>query len=163
MKELIQQLSSFNLWANQLMVEAVKTLPVEKQLQTIPSSFESLQKTIIHMWDAESIWWQRLKLSERIDIPSTTFAGNTSEAGDQLIQLDRQWNDWISGAQEHILKHVFLYQNSKREQFKQPIYQMLLHLFNHNTYHRGQLVNMLRQLNIEKIPQTDFIVWARKR
>jgi len=51
----------------------------------------------------------------------------------------------------------------KGEHFKQPIYKMLLHVFNHGTYHRGQIVNMLRQLGIEKIPQTDFIVWSRKR
>jgi uncharacterized damage-inducible protein DinB len=40
---------------------------------------------------------------------------------------------------------------------------MLLHLFNHNTYHRGQLVTMLRQLGMDKIPATDFIVWSRKK
>ncbi|MBD0288544.1 MAG: DNA polymerase, partial [Flavisolibacter sp.] len=42
-------------------------------------------------------------------------------------------------------------------------YQMLLHLFNHGTYHRGQLVNMLRQLEVSPIPQTDFIVWSRRK
>jgi uncharacterized damage-inducible protein DinB len=40
---------------------------------------------------------------------------------------------------------------------------MLLHLFNHGTYHRGQLVTMLRELGIEKIPPTDFIVWSRRK
>jgi uncharacterized damage-inducible protein DinB len=40
---------------------------------------------------------------------------------------------------------------------------MLLHLFNHGTYHRGQLVNQLRQLGIAKIPPTDFIIWSRKK
>jgi uncharacterized damage-inducible protein DinB len=40
---------------------------------------------------------------------------------------------------------------------------MMLHVFNHGTYHRGQLVNMLRQLGIEKIPPTDFSVWSKKK
>jgi uncharacterized damage-inducible protein DinB len=40
---------------------------------------------------------------------------------------------------------------------------MLLHVFNHGTYHRGQLVTMLRQLGIENIPATDFIVWSREK
>jgi uncharacterized damage-inducible protein DinB len=62
-----------------------------------------------------------------------------------------------------MLDHVFQYYNSKREYFKQPIFQMLLHVFNHGTYHRGQLVNMLRQLAVEKIPQTDFIVFSRTK
>jgi uncharacterized damage-inducible protein DinB len=41
------------------------------------------------------------------------------------------------------------------------VVDVFLHVLNHGTYHRGQLVNMLRQLGIEKIPQTDFIVWSR--
>ena len=40
---------------------------------------------------------------------------------------------------------------------------MLLHLFNHQTFHRGQLVTMLRQNGIEKIPATDFIVFSRTK
>ncbi|MGZ3851281.1 MAG: DinB family protein [Flavisolibacter sp.] len=40
---------------------------------------------------------------------------------------------------------------------------MLLHAFNHGTYHRGQLVNMLRQLGVDKIPGTDFIAWSRRK
>jgi uncharacterized damage-inducible protein DinB len=61
------------------------------------------------------------------------------------------------------LDHVFQYYNTKRELFKDPTWQMLLQVFNHGSYHRGQLVNMLRQLGVEKIPQTDFIVWGRKK
>ncbi len=79
----------------------------------------------------------------------------------QLLQQNKQWYNWIEPAQEHGLQHEFIYQNTKREQFKQPVYQMLTHVFNHGTYHRGQLVTMLRELGVEKIPATDFIVWSR--
>jgi uncharacterized damage-inducible protein DinB len=85
------------------------------------------------------------------------------ELSQALLLQNKLWNEWISGNQEYMLQHVFQYQNSKREQFKQPVYQMLLHLFNHGTYHRGQLVNLLRQLGVEKIPATDFIIWSRKQ
>jgi len=163
MKELLQQFSAYNVWANRLLLEAINNLPAEKQTQTVQSSFNSLQKTVVHMWDAESIWWQRLKLSERILRASDSFNGTFSEAAANLLQQNKQWNEWVMNAQEHMLQHSFIYQNSKREQFKQPVYQMLLHLFNHNTYHRGQLVIMLRQVGVENIPATDFIVWSRKK
>jgi uncharacterized damage-inducible protein DinB len=78
------------------------------------------------------------------------------------LQQNRQWTVWISNSQEHMFQHEFIYLNLKKEQFKQPVYQVLVHVFNHGTYHRGQLVTMLRQLGIEKIPQTDYIVWSRK-
>jgi uncharacterized damage-inducible protein DinB len=162
MKELILQLSGYHTWANQQLIDIIQQLPGEKQTQTVASSFDSLLKTVIHLWDAESIWWQRLKLSERILIPSETFNGNFNEAANQLLQQNRQWTQWISNAQEHMFQHEFIYLNLKKEQFKQPVYQVLVHVFNHGTYHRGQLVTMLRQLGIEKIPQTDYIVWSRK-
>jgi uncharacterized damage-inducible protein DinB len=163
MKELLQQLAAYNIWANALLMEILKKLPGELHQKEIPSSFNSLEKTVLHMWNAESIWWQRIKLQERIIGPMDNFNGKMEDAIEGLILQNKQWNEWINKAKEHHLQHVFQYQNFKREQFKQPIYQMLIHLFNHGTYHRGQIVNMLRQLGVEKIPQTDFIVWSRKK
>jgi uncharacterized damage-inducible protein DinB len=163
MKEILLPLASYNVWANGLLIDTIRLLPEEKTTETIISSFDSLLKTLLHMWDAESIWWQRMKLSEKIIVPSADFNGNITEVIQNLQQLDKQWLEWIQSVQERMFQHEFIYQNAKREQFKQPLYQMLLHLFNHNTYHRGQLVTMLRQLGIEKLPQTDFIVWSRKK
>lgn len=162
MKEILQQLAQYNIWANQLLTTAINNLPQEIHHKEVASSFPSLYRTILHMWDAENIWWQRMKLQERINRPSDSFTGTMQEACAELLQQNKEWNAWINSTQERQLDHVFQYQNMKGEQFKQPIYQMLLHMFNHGTYHRGQLVTMLRQLGVEKIPATDFIVWSRR-
>ncbi len=162
MKELLLQYAAYNVWANQQLLTVINSLPPEKQTTTVIGSFDSLHKTVLHLWDAEYIWWQRLKLQERINRPSDTFEGSTQEASQMLLQQNSQWHEWLQNAPEHTLQHVFHYQNTKREQFKQPVYQMLLHMFNHGTYHRGQLVTMLRQLGVEKLPATDFIVWSRR-
>lgn len=163
MKEILKQMATYNQWANKKLADILLALPEEKLHENLPSSFASLHKTLLHMWDAGSIWWQRMKLQERVNIPSYNFNGNTTDIVHAILQLNQQWLDWINAASEPSLDHVFAYYNSKRELFKQPVFQMLVHVFNHETYHRGQLVNMLRQLKIEKIPQTDFIVWARRK
>jgi uncharacterized damage-inducible protein DinB len=163
MKEILTQLSAYNIWANQLLLDVINRLPEEKQKQEVPSSFRSLYTTLLHMYDAECIWWQRMKLQERINIPSETFNGDLKELGNGLLHQNRQWQEWITNSNEHQLQHVFHYQNTKKEQFKQPVYQMLIHVFNHGTYHRGQLVNILRQLGVEKISRTDFIDWSRRK
>ena len=163
MKEILTQLSAYNVWANQLLLHVINQLPEEKQKQEVPSSFKSLYATLLHMFDAESIWWQRMKLQERVDIPSESFNGDLKELGNSLLHQNRLWHEWIANANTHQLEHVFHYHNLKKEQFKQPIYQMLIHVFNHGTYHRGQLVNILRQLGVEKIPRTDFIDWSRRK
>jgi uncharacterized damage-inducible protein DinB len=163
MKELLQQFAAYNIWANQKILEIILPLPEEKQKQEMPSSFKSIYDTVLHIWNAESIWWQRMKLEERIIFPAENFKGNMQEMVNELLQQNRKWKDWIDNATDAALDHVFQYYTTKRELFKQPVYQMILHVFNHGTYHRGQLINMLRQLRIEKLPQTDFIVWSRRK
>ena len=164
MKDLLKQYAAFNIWANQKLTELILTLPEEMQQRELPSSFTSIHRTIFHMWDAESIWWQRMKLHERIVRPSDNFKNaSTRDVVNGLLNQNKQWEDWVNNATELSIAHVFQYQTFDKETFKQPIYQMLLHVFNHGTYHRGQLVNMLRQLGVEKIPPTDFILWSRKK
>jgi uncharacterized damage-inducible protein DinB len=163
MKELLSQLAAYNIWANRRLLDIILSLPEEKQMQELPSSFKSLFATALHMWDAESAWWQRMKLQEHIIRPSENFKGDMKDVANGLLMQNQQWHDWVKSATDPMLDHVFQYYSTKSELFKQPVYQMLLHVFNHGTYHRGQLVNMLRQLGVEKIPQTDFIIWSRKK
>lgn len=161
MKELLKQYAAFNSWANQQLFTVIQSLPAEQYTREIPSSFNSLLRTILHMWDAESIWWQRLKLQERIIRPSDNTSLGLADAITGLQHQSKQWEEWISNASELSIDHVFQYETFDKVQFKQPTWQMLLHVLNHGTYHRGQLVNMLRQLGVTRIPATDFILWSR--
>jgi uncharacterized damage-inducible protein DinB len=163
MKEILQQYASYNIWANQKLAELIQPLSDEVLHASLLSSFSTIHFTLLHMWDAESIWWQRMKLQEVIIAPSSSFKGTTIDVSTALLHQNKLWETWVKNASVAALDHVFMYQTTKREQFKQPIYQMILHVFNHGTYHRGQLVNMLRQAGIQKIPQTDFIIWSRKK
>ena len=161
MKQLLQQYAAYNIWANKKLIERTNQLSEEQVNKEIVSSFSSIYKTFLHMMDVESIWWQRLKLAEHVEFPGEKFTGNFDELSTKLLQLSRQWFEWIESANDVNLLHVFAYQNSKKEHFKQPVYEILLHLFNHQAYHRGQIVTMFRQLGIDKIPATDFIVFSR--
>jgi len=163
MKEILQQSAAYTIWANQKIFDCIANLTEEQTDQEITSSFSSLRKTIVHMWDAESIWWQRIKLVEKIERSSEGFTGGFQELIKQVNHQSMLWKDWVDNATETQLLHVFFYRNSKREEFKQPVYELLLHLMNHGTYHRGQLVTMLRQLGVEKIPSTDFSTFCRKK
>lgn len=163
MKELLKQYAAYNVWASQRILDVIMALPEEKYLAEVPSSYNSLYKTIYHMWDAESIWWQRLKLQEHIARPSDNTSATMQDVVSGLIQQSKQWEEWVSNASDLSLDHVFQYQTTKREVIKMPVYQMIHHVFNHGSYHRGQLINMLRQLGADKLPSTDFSVWTRGR
>ncbi len=161
MKELLRRYAAYTIWANQKLFDCIRDLPEEQLDREIISSFSSIRKTMLHMWDAESGWWQRMKMQERIVFPNEFFKGTMQELASGLLQQSKQWEEWVAGASDLSLEHVFQYQNTKREVFKMPVYQMVHHVFNHGTYHRGQLVNMLRQLGTDKIPSTDFSTWTR--
>ncbi len=161
MKEILQKMAAYNVWANQKIINCILQQEEALWYQQTPSSFDSLYKTILHMWDAESAWWQRVKLHERIIIQSQNFEQSFKDAGNGLIQQGTQWQEWVKAASDLALLHVFQYQNIKGQQFKPPVYEVLQHVFNHATFHRGQLVTMLRQLGVSDIPQTDFANWCR--
>jgi uncharacterized damage-inducible protein DinB len=160
MKELFQQYVAYNFWATKLLTDLIKELPDEKINATVTSSFPSLYKTVQHMWLAEEVWWKRLKLMENFTIESEKFEGSFIELVGEMQKQSKLWIDWINNCTEALLQHVFAYIRNKKEE-KLPTYKMILHVHNHATYHRGQLVTMLRQLGIEKIPSTDFSAYCR--
>ena len=162
MKQLLQQYAAYNIWANKKIIETANLLSEGQINKEIVSSFPSVYKTVLHLMEVENVWWERLKLVERTTL-SGWFTGTFDELSKKWIELSMQWHNWIQNANDANISHVFAYQNSKKEHFKQPVYEMLLHLFNHQTFHRGQLITMFRQLGIDKIPPTDFIVFSRSK
>src|SRR5687767_9090558 len=122
MKELLEQYATYNIWANQKLAELIQSLPEPILKQPIVSSFTTIHATLLHMWDAESIWWQRMKLQEVINVPSTSFKGTTTDVSTSLLHQNKLWETWVKNSSVAAIDHVFLYQNSRKEQFKQPIY-----------------------------------------
>lgn len=163
MKELLLSYARFNAWANEQLLQAVLTLPEEQWSREVPSSFPSLRKTLLHVIDSESIWWQRIQLQEKIVRPSDSFGGDGAAIAQALRRIDQQWLDFVQKSGEHMFSHEFIYFDLRKQQQKSRVSDVLLHLFNHGTYHRGQLVTMLRQLGVTTIPATDYILWTRRK
>jgi len=163
MKELLLQMAKYNLWANKRIIDVMLKLDDEKLDKEIENSFPSLRATAYHIWGAEFLWLQRLQLTEQPVYMPYIFKGTFEEACNAWQQtsqvlidfIERQYND-------KALEHVFQYYNMEKQSFKNAVYEALQHVFNHSTYHRGQLVTMLRQVGVEKIPATDFTAFLRK-
>lgn len=164
MKELLQQYAEYNVWANKKMIDAMLKLEGGLADKEITSSFPSIRATVFHTWSAEFIWLQRLQLAEHPVWLAGDYQGTFGEAcGDwqkvsaALVQfVEKQFDD-------KAFTHVLQYYDLKKNSHKTPVFQVLQHVFNHSTYHRGQLVTMLRQVGATEIPGTDFIAFARKK
>lgn len=110
---------------------------------------------------AENIWLQRLNLVENPvwlddnDQPTSELCDMWLEISKDLIAFtEKQFDD-------HSFTHVFQFYRDKHP-YKMQVGHTLLHVFNHNTYHRGQLVTMLRQVGVTKIPSLDISVFTTK-
>jgi len=163
MKELLLQYANYNIWANKRIIDVLLTLEPELLDKEIVSSFSSVKQTVYHVWGAEFIWLQRLQLEEQPVWIQKVFKGTFEEAcadwqrvSEVLAQfVARQYDD-------KSFEHIFQYYNSEKKSFKVPVGLTLNHVFNHGTYHRGQLVTMLRQLGVTHLPSTDFFAFTNK-
>ena len=159
-KTLLLKYAGYNHWAHKRLMDLIMSLPTEQHHATISSSFNSLYKTVFHVWGAEALWLARLNKepSQRLSDP---FNGSMENLSKALQELDLKWIDWISGKEDIYLTEKLHYSNIAGQPFVEAYDLLLTHIFNHSTYHNGQLVTMLRTLPIEKIPPTDFVAWTR--
>lgn len=164
MHDLLKQYAAYNVWAHHRIIYHILQMPENSWMQQTPSSYDSLLKTILHIWDAESGWWQRMRNHERVIFPSQNFDPGMKDACNGLLHQSMQWEQYVAEQlTDEILQSNLYYHNSKGEQFAQPVFQVVMHVFNHSTYHRGQLITMMRALGEKNLPQTDFIHYTRRK
>lgn len=145
------------------MIEVLLQLGEDQVDATVESSFPSIRKTVYHVWSAEDIWAQRLHLTEKPVWAEAGFSGSFEEAikkwqqaSEKLLAFtEKQFSD-------DSFLHVMQYYNLKKQPVKVPVYVCLMQAINHATYHRGQLITMLRQVGVAKLPGTDFHIFAGK-
>jgi uncharacterized damage-inducible protein DinB len=160
MKALLIEYATYNLWANEAVSDSINALSHDQHHAQVKSSFDSLYKTVYHVWGAEKLWWQRLHKEKNITAPSDHFSGSMKELTLAWKRQDEAFLNWVTLVAESVLKENLYYKNLKGNEFDMPLYQILQHICNHSTYHRGQIITMMREVGAEDIPSTDFILWA---
>lgn len=163
MKDILLSQVACNHWANSKLAAIMEKLTEEQLDKDTGSSFPTIRKTVYHIWDAESTWYQRLQLAERVTDPSAGFNGAFNEACRLWLQQSLLLRDWVQQALPQRLEHTVAYFNRNHEYCKSTVAQVLVQVFSHSAYHRGQLVTMLRQAGVTKIPRTDYIAFTRSR
>lgn len=161
MKQLLTSYAQYEHWANERILGAIHELGEEKLYAPVISSFPSVHRTVLHMRDASAIWWQRVNKEETMKAPSDPSLYPMPALAESLLHFNLQWLEWIRMTDEADLTADLSYRTLRGDAYTQPLCQVLIHLSNHGTYHRGQLVTLLRQVGQENIPATDFVLFAR--
>ena len=149
----------FNQWAHGRLLDAIGELSADQQHAIVPSSFNSIYKTVFHVWGAESLWLGRFNLAP-VKINGDPFNESMEDLSTALKSIDQLWVEWVESKEDHQLAQKLHYHNTAGLAFYQSYDLLLHHIFNHSTYHNGQIVTMLRALGVTKIPATDFAAWT---
>ncbi len=158
----IRELYEYNRWANQRMLDAASRLTPEQFSQDLKSSFTSVRDTIAHIMGAEWIWLARWEGTSPTRTPETWDLSTFDTIRSEWREVERQQGAFISALTDAALRSPVQYRNLKGEPFSNPLWQLLRHLVNHSTYHRGQVTTMLRQLGAPAV-STDLIQFYREK
>lgn len=143
-------------WASRKLAHFASNIPAGDLTREMHNSHGGILQTFQHIYYADRVWYSRMvpPLQPRFDDPAP---------GPSLAELDELWwdllhrfQDWAAGEDPN---RVVQYRNLKNEPFAKPVYQIVTHVVNHGTYHRGQIAAMLRQCG-HVPPSTDFIYYV---
>jgi len=157
----VRNLAQYNLWANTKLVGFLKKLDPSLLDKEITSSFNTIRKTLYHVWDTQVIWYNRLKGISFSDWPSKHFKGSDEEAFNGFIEQSNMFVELVEEMNDEDLLINFKYKSLEGKEYTNNAAEVLTHVMNHSTFHRGQLVTMLRNAGFTELSSTDYITFIR--
>lgn len=161
-KDALERLLEYTVWANRRVLRTAVQLPPGDFTKDLGGSFGSVRGTFTHMMGAEWIWLERFQgRSPEKGIDEAEFA--------DLIALRERWGTiedararWFDDLPDDGVSMRIAYKSLDGTPNEAPLWQLVQHVANHATYHRGQVVFMLRQLGASP-SATDLVLWDREK
>lgn len=156
----VRLLYDYNSWANRRVLDACVPLSAAQLTQNLNSSFPSVRDTLAHIMLAEWLWLERW-LGRSPGFPTENFS-DLASLRSRWQKIEADLSAFVQRLTSSDLARVVEYKNTKGRAFSNPMWQMLQHLVNHGTYHRGQITTLLRQLGATPVA-TDMIAFYREQ
>jgi len=160
--EEVVALYEFNSWANHKTLEAVGALSTDQFTRELGSSFSSVRDTLVHIYGVEWIWLERLQGRSPAGFPATKDFTEVGKLKARWAELDTMQLEYVRRIAPADLEEVMEYKTLSFGPGRNPRWQMMQHVVNHGSYHRGQVTTLLRQLGAKAV-STDLITFYRQR
>jgi len=97
------------------------------------------------------------------NIPADLFPDNinANELSPMADETHKAWDNYFSSLDQKELERVFEYKSTEGIWYSNEVEEILIQLFGHSWYHRGQIAQLVRNLD-ETPAETDFVYWTRK-
>ncbi|KEA65634.1 DinB family protein [Marinobacterium lacunae] len=170
MKAHFELLAAYNQWLNSKVYEAASRLGQDALVKDRGAFFSSILGTLNHIQVGDILWLKRFathpsciaSLHEVANLPDSTgldqiLFEDFAALSAQRAWLDRQIVNWVSELTERDLEQALSYRNTKGIASTKRFSSLILHFFNHQTHHRGQVTALLSQAG-EDVGVTDLLV-----
>ncbi len=154
----VRTLYQYNDWANQRITSACRPLGAAAFTRDLGNSFGSIRDTLVHFQWAEWIWLERWQGRS----PKQPAAFNDFS---DVATLEKRWKEiernrelFLEQLTDDQLDRRIAYENLANQIWEYSLGQMMQHVVNHSTYHRGQVVTMLRQVGAKGV-STDYLLY----
>lgn len=161
MIESIRELFAYHRWANGRVLDAVAALEPHALTKDLGSSFPSVLDTLVHMLVADWAWLSRWHGTSPTAMPPDWNVSNFEALRARWSEIEAEQQAFVAALAEEDLRRPIAYRNTKGDPFVNTLDQMLRHVVNHASYHRGQVTTLLRQLGAEPV-STDLIGFYRQ-
>ena len=151
----------YTAWATARLLKAAEELSPEELIRDFATADKNVTGTLAHIFAADRVWMSRVHGRP---------AGRFISAEDRDLALLRRewpallqlWKQWAAGLTDASALAVLTYQDLKGRTWESPLWQIVLHVVNHGTHHRGQVAGFLRAMG-HVPPPLDLIAYYREQ
>jgi uncharacterized damage-inducible protein DinB len=162
MIETFRDLFAYNAWANRVLFDACAALSSADYLKDLKSSHGGIHGTLCHLVWAEELWMTRWVGEPPPVVPQGKQLTGLAEVRSHWENVEARRAAWLEKFTDARLSDTVSVRPTSGGVYVHSFADMFRHLINHSSYHRGQVVTMLRQLG-KKPPSTDLILFYREQ
>jgi len=149
----IRNLFQYNSWASHRTLDACSLLSTEEFTRDLRSSFPSVRDTLVHLMLVEWLWLERWYGRSHSTYPSEKEFPDLAAVLARSAEIEINLQQFILAQTQESLMRRVEYSTTKGIPHANAMWEMMLHLVNHQTYHRGQVALFLRQLGYKPQPE----------
>ncbi|QQK79519.1 damage-inducible protein DinB [Salicibibacter cibi] len=167
MKHRALQLYDYHIWANNRFFERLKELPPSVYTQEIQSVFPSIAETLVHVYMTDTIYLGVMRENSMDEVQSSIIQAQEKTKDKGIEEMETLYEELAKmyraffNSEEDMDKPIIA-EHPTFGRLETHLSELVQHVVNHGTYHRGNLTAMIRQQGYPSVP-TDYIMYLYDR
>ena len=159
----LQTMIDYHYWARDRLLDALEPLTADQYNRDLGNSFKSVRETATHIYAAEWAWYQRWHGESPTALLATDRFADLAALRQAWSSHEAKMRAFVDGLRDGDVARIIEFKLFNGTAGASPIGQMVQHVVNHASYHRGQITTMLRQLGMPPAKSMDMIAYYRTR